>query len=95
MNSSLGSLFRSILDAVKNEALKIVLPLVQKFLADVAANPTQLNIVAKLGQLQVDLLAALPDLESSLAKDLSVILNNEIAALVAQQAQPSKAVAAV
>ncbi len=82
----MNALLQAILAAVKTDALKVALPIIQQFFSDVAANPSQSNIVAKLAKLQVDLMAALPDLQAAVAKDLATILEAEINTLVAAKA---------
>ena len=82
----MNALIQAILAAVKNDAEKIALPIVQQYFADISANPSQINVVAKTGKLLVDLQAALPDLQAKVTKDLSAILLNEINTLVAKPA---------
>jgi len=81
--SATGSLLSAILSAVKNDALKLALPIVSAFFTNIAANPDRLNILAQLAALQVNLLAALPNIEAALVKDIAAMLQAEIATLTA------------
>jgi hypothetical protein len=86
MTTSLGTLVQSILDAVKNDALKDGLPVVNNFLQSIIANSSVSNIAAQAAALQVNLLAALPNFESDLAKDVAVIVQNAVNALTTSTA---------
>ena len=92
--TSLGAIAQQIIAAAKNDALKVGLPVVQAFLNDIIANPSQSNIVAQAAALEVNLLAALPNFEAALAKDLASIIQTEVNALVAAPATAAPAPAA-
>lgn len=82
----MDNLIKTIINIIKTDAEKAALPVIQSYIGDLIANPSQINIVAKTGKLIVDLQAALPDLQAQVTKDLLVILNTEIAALATQSA---------
>lgn len=84
---NLGALLQQILTAVKNDALKTALPIINNFFQSVSANPSQSNIVAQLAALQVNLLAAIPNLEESVAKDVATIMQTEVNTLVGTTAK--------
>ncbi len=80
--TSFGAALSAILSVLKTDTLKAALPLINTFLSNVIANPSQINIVAQASALQVNLIAALPSLESNVASDVAKILQAQIAALV-------------
>lgn len=80
--TSFGAALSAILSVLKTDTLKSALPLINTFLSNVIANPSQINIVAQASALQVNLIAALPTLESNVASDVAKILQAQIAALV-------------
>ena len=81
--TSFGQALQDILNVLKGDTLKVALPVLNQFLASVISNPSQLNIVAQASALQVNLLAALPTLESDVASDVAKILQAQIAGLSA------------
>lgn len=87
----MDALIKAIIAAVKDDAKKVALPIVQQYFSDLASNSTQANVVAKTGKLLVDLQAAIPDLESAVIKDLSNILLGEINTLLAPASALAKA----
>ena len=83
--STFGALFQSIINAVKGDIIKDALPVLNNFFQSITSNPSQANIIAQALALQVNLLAALPNLESDVAKDIAQILQAEFAQLTAAQ----------
>jgi hypothetical protein len=86
---ALGTFLQSLITIVKTDALKDGLPIISAFFANISANPTQANIVAQLAVLEVSLMAALPNLESDIIKDLVALLQQQAAALTASIAIPA------
>lgn len=87
MTTSLGTLLGSAVDIVKNDAIKSALPVVQQFLNSIIANPSEANILAQAGAFQVNLLAALPNLEAALASDLAKFIQVQINTLLSVTGQ--------
>lgn len=82
--STLGTLIQSILTAVKNDAIAAALPVINTFFQAVIANPSPANVTAQVALLQVQLLAALPNLEMAVIKDVAALVQAEVATLAAQ-----------
>ena len=78
---SIGTLLQQVLTLVKTDALKSALPVIQGFLGSIIADPSQLNIIARFNQLNIDLMATLPSTMDQFAKDLATLLQSEIAKL--------------
>ena len=87
--TSLGTILESILTVVKNDALKTALPVVSTLLSNVMNNTDPLNLTAQAAAFQVNLLAAVPNLEQAVVKDIAVIVQAQVAALAASAATPA------
>jgi hypothetical protein len=81
--TSLGVFVSAVLTVIKDDTLKLALPIILSFLQNVESNPSQLNIVAQVTSLEAQLLAALPNLEMAVVKDVVAIIQTEITALTA------------
>lgn len=81
---NIGALLQQILTAVKNDAIKTALPILNAFFQNISSNPSQMNIAAQLASLEVQLLAALPNLEAAVAKDVAALVQQEINTLAQQ-----------
>lgn len=79
---SLGDALKSLVDLVKNDALKAALPPLAAFFTSVANNPAAVNVAVELAKLQVDLLAALPSVEKDVLTSIATMINNQLAASV-------------
>lgn len=79
--TSLGTFIQAALDIVKNDALKTALPVITGFFQNISANPSVSNLTAQLAALEVDLLAALPNLEQAVVKDLAALIQQEVTTL--------------
>jgi len=90
--TSLGGFLQAILNAVKGDVLKDGLPAINAFFTSIVNNPSQANILAQVAAVQVNLLAALPNLQMDVTKDLASIVQNEVNALLASTAAPAKPV---
>ena len=84
----LGTLIESIITVVKTDAVATGLPVVNNFFQSVAANPSTSNVAAQLAALDVNLLAAVPNLEAAVTKDIAALLQTEVQALAAQTEAP-------
>lgn len=82
-STSIGTLLTAIVSAVKNDAIKTELPVINTFFQNLQANASQANVVAQLASLQVNLLASGPNVEQALIKDVAALLEQETAALAA------------
>jgi hypothetical protein len=80
-DNSIGQFLATALKTVQNDALKIVLPIIQGGLTNIIANPSPANIVAQKGLILAQFMAALPNLEAAVAKDLATQIQADIAAL--------------
>lgn len=76
---NVGDALKSLLELIKNDALKGALPALAAFFTNVAAAPTALNITVQLAKLQVDLLAALPTIEKDLFTAIAQMINEQVA----------------
>lgn len=76
---NVGDALKSLLDLVKNDALKAALPPLAVFFTNVAAAPTALNITVQLAKLQIDLLSALPTIEKDLFTAIAGLINEQVA----------------
>lgn len=83
---NLASIISSLVAVAKADAAKAVLPALAAFFNSVATNPTEINFVAQLAQLQVAVISALPGIAQDELKALATILNNEAQALLAPKA---------
>lgn len=72
---------------LEDDELKIVLPIGDNYFSAVQANPSPENVVAQSAQLEVSVVAALPNMEAAAAKDvataLKALMDNEAATLAA------------
>lgn len=82
----IGQLLQAIFNVAKNDLIKDALPALNKFFQSVAATPGTLNLAVQLAALQVDLLAAIPKLESDVVKDISVLIQADLQTLTASAA---------
>lgn len=80
---SIGQAVSGIVAIVKMDGAKVILPALASFLNDVAANPSGLNLTVKLAKLQIDVIAALPSIETDVLKQLATEINNEAQTLLA------------
>lgn len=78
---NLAQIFQMIVQVAKNDATKSILPHVSAFLNSVASNPTAINFVAQLAQLQAQILADLPAIEQDILKQIATTVATEAAAL--------------
>jgi hypothetical protein len=83
---SLGDALKSLVDLVKNDALKAALPPLAAFFTDVANNPSAVNVAVELAKLQVNLLAALPAVEKDVLTNIATMINNQLATATAPAA---------
>lgn len=70
--------FQTFLAQLKADVFLAVLPLAGQAVAAIAANPTLPEIVGQWAALQVQVLAALPQLETTVIRQLAVAVNTEI-----------------
>lgn len=80
-SSAPGDFLQAVLQIIENDALKQLLPLLTSFLTNVGSNPSQMNIMAQLASLEVQALAALPNLEAAVVKDLAALIQAQVAKL--------------
>lgn len=76
---NVGDALKSLLELVKNDALKGALPALAAFFTNVAGNPSAMNLTVQLAKLQVDLLAALPTVEKDLFIAIAQMINEQVA----------------
>jgi hypothetical protein len=81
--TSLGTLIQSAITIVKDDALSTTMPVITAFFQNISSNPSTSNLTAQLAALEVDLLAALPNLEQAVVKDLAALIQQEVTALAA------------
>lgn len=79
----LGNAVQTLLTVVKNDALSTALPVLVSFLQNIQNNASTSNLAAQVAALEVNLLAALPNLENSVVKDLAALVQQELSALTA------------
>lgn len=79
--TSLGTLIQEAIAAAKNDAIKVGLPVLGSFFTNIGSNPSVANVTVQLAALQVNLLAALPNLEQAVIKDIAALLQAEITSL--------------
>lgn len=83
MTFSPSALVATLVAVAKADAAKTLLPLIADFTNSVAANPTQLNIVAQAAKFQVGLLTIVPGLEQAELVALATAINTEAQLLLA------------
>ena len=80
---TLSQIIASLIAIAKADAAKEALPALAAFFTSFSSNPTAINMVAQLAQLEVSLLAALPGIEQDVLKELATLVNTEAQALLA------------
>lgn len=83
---NLSAIFSSLVAIAKADAAKAILPSLAAFFNSIATNPTEINIVAQLAQLQVSVMAALPGIAQDELKAIASLLSAEATALLAPKA---------
>ena len=92
VSDALNTLFTNL----ETDELKIVLPLGDTYLSNIIANPAPDNVVAQSLAFEPQILAALPNVESTAAKDAATALKGLMdleAATLTQPAAPAQATA--
>jgi hypothetical protein len=79
--TSIGSFLQAVIAIIKADATKTVLPILVGFLSNISNNTSELNIIAQLTALEADLLAAEPNLEQAVIKDIVALLQQDLASL--------------
>jgi hypothetical protein len=93
-DTSIGTVVSAILTVVKNNALAAALAPLNTLLTNVQQNADPVNLAAQAAAFQVNLLAAVPNLEQATVKDVAAIVQAEVNALAASLTQtpaPAKA----
>lgn len=83
---NLSAIIAALVAVAKADAAKGLLPVLATFFNSVATNPTEINFVVQLSQLQVAVLAALPGIAQDELKTIATLLNTEAQALLAPKA---------
>lgn len=78
---SFSALIKDLVTVAKQDAGKVILPLIINFINAIAANPTKLVIVVQLAKLQADVMAAMPEIAQDELKTLASFLSQEALAL--------------
>lgn len=71
----LGQLFAQVWAIIKADENKVLLPALAKFFNSVAGNPTAINFAASLAQLNVDVLAAQPNIAQQALAAIAAVVN--------------------
>jgi hypothetical protein len=79
--TSFGTLLQTLITIATTDALKVELPIISAFLANISNNTSSINIVAQLTALLVEVEASLPTVEQDIVKDVTAILQQEVNAL--------------
>ena len=94
-DTSIGTVVSAILSVVKNNTLAAALAPLNTLLTNVQQNADPVNLAAQAAAFQVNLLAAVPNLEQATVKDVAAIVQAEVNALAATLTQtppvPAKA----
>ncbi len=83
--------FQQFLATLKYDVFLAILPLAGQTATQIATNPTPLNVALQLTKFQVDALAALPTLETTVCKDLASMVNTEIQSAIQNAAKSANA----
>jgi len=86
VTTQLGTFFQQVLTAVKTDVIKDALPVINAFLVSIEKNPSQANVVAQAMAFEVNLLAALPNLQVDVTKDVATLVQTELNTLLAAEA---------
>jgi len=86
---NIAQAIEQLIALAKADALKVALPALANFLTAIATNPTGLNIVAQLGKLEVDLIAAAPGIEQALLSQIASTIMTEAQAELTKVAPPA------
>jgi hypothetical protein len=92
-DTSIGAVLSSILQVVKDNSLAAALGPVNALLTSVQQNPDPVNLAAQAAAFQVNLLAAVPNLEQATVKDVAAIVQQQVNALAASLAAAKPAAA--
>jgi hypothetical protein len=87
---NISQLVQSLLEVARSGAGPKLLVLITEFTNSIAANPTQLNVVAQVAQFEVGALAILPGLAQSELAALASIINAEATKLLTPVAVATK-----
>jgi hypothetical protein len=90
-DTSIGTVLRAILTVARNNAVAAALAPVNTLLTSVQQNADPVNVVAQVAAFQVNLLAAVPNLEQATVKDVASIVQQEVNALAASLSQSAPA----
>lgn len=74
MTSQTVIALQTLVTQVGKDELTIVLPIADGYFTNIAANPDPVNVEAQSLKLEVDVLAALPNMEAAAAKDIAATL---------------------
>jgi hypothetical protein len=88
MTSSISAFVQAAITIVKDDALTGALPVLNGFFTNIQANPSTANLTAQSAALEVALLAALPNIEGQVIKDMAALVQSQIDALIAQNVTP-------
>ena len=81
-STPIGSFLQAVISIVQGDATKTALPVLLNFLTNISSITSSVNLAAQLAALQVNLLAALPNIEQAVIKDIAAILEADLQALV-------------
>lgn len=90
-DTSIGSVLSSILEVVKDNSLAAALGPVNALLTSVQQNADPLNLAAQAAAFQVNLLAAVPNLQQATVKDVAAIVQQQVNALATSLLQQAPA----
>ena len=82
----ISEVLNTMVTVAKDDVAQKLAPALATFFTSLAANPSQINMVAALAQLQVSAIAVLPTIEQDEFKALAGIFNAQAAALLAPKA---------
>lgn len=74
--SQVSDAFNTLLTILATDEMKVILPLGDAYLASIIANPAPDNVVAQSLAFEPQILAALPNVEATAAKDVATSLKN-------------------
>ena len=77
---------QGIIAIAKTDSLKVALPVINGFLGQLVANPSVSNVAMQAAAFQVNIMAALPNLESDAIHDLAALVQTQVNTLAASVA---------